>query len=176
MSNLVAKRYVRALINGRDIDTISKIQDELNFLSTAFNNEKFVLIISSVDITSEEKVNLLLSFFDNCSDIMKNLIILLGKNRRLNIIPNISSQINKDVATIKNSYIGTVYSADELSIQYLNEIESSLSKKFDVQLSLHNVVGSYDGIKVDIDGLGVEISFSQERLKSQMIDHILKAV
>ena len=37
-------------------------------------------------------------------------------------------------------------------------------------------VCDYDGIKVDIDGLGVEISFSKDRLKSQLIDHILKAV
>ena len=34
----------------------------------------------------------------------------------------------------------------------------------------------YDGVKVSIDGLGVEVGFAKNRLKSQMIDHILKAV
>ena len=49
-------------------------------------------------------------------------------------------------------------------------------EKNDVKLSLSQNVGDYDGIKVDIDGLGVEISFSKDRLRAQLIDHILKAV
>jgi F-type H+-transporting ATPase subunit delta len=39
-----------------------------------------------------------------------------------------------------------------------------------------NEVNNYDGIKVDIDGLGVEIGFAKSKFKSQMIEHILKAV
>jgi F-type H+-transporting ATPase subunit delta len=58
----------------------------------------------------------------------------------------------------------------------VKSIEGEFSKKFDVKLSLSQNVCDYDGIKVDIDGLGVEISFSTERLRTQMIDHILKAV
>ena len=64
----------------------------------------------------------------------------------------------------------------ELSNDYVSSIEEQFSKKFDVKLSLSQNIGDYDGIKVDIDGLGVEISFSKDRLKSQLIDHILKAV
>ncbi|MFY4842872.1 F0F1 ATP synthase subunit delta, partial [Aliarcobacter butzleri] len=45
-----------------------------------------------------------------------------------------------------------------------------------VKVSLSHNVCEYDGIKVGIDGLGGEISFSKDRLKSQLIDHILKAV
>ncbi|MEN8718216.1 MAG: F0F1 ATP synthase subunit delta, partial [Sulfurovum sp.] len=58
----------------------------------------------------------------------------------------------------------------------MSSIEEQFSKKFNVNLSLSQNVCDYDGIKVDIDSLGVEISFSKERLKSQLIDHILKAV
>ena len=43
-------------------------------------------------------------------------------------------------------------------------------------LQLTQNICDYDGIKVDIDGLGVEVGFSKERLKSQLIHHILKAV
>jgi len=34
----------------------------------------------------------------------------------------------------------------------------------------------FDGIKVDVDGLGVEISFSRSRISDQIVDHILKAI
>ena len=76
---------------------------------------------------------------------------------------------------MNNSYVGVVYTNLELSSDYVSSIEEQFSRKFDVKLSLSQKVCDYDGIKVDIDGLGVEISFSKERLKSQLIDHILKS-
>ncbi|MFY4754439.1 F0F1 ATP synthase subunit delta, partial [Aliarcobacter butzleri] len=75
-----------------------------------------------------------------------------------------------------NNYLGVVYTNQELSSDYISTIEKHFSKKFDVKLSLSQNVCDYDGIKVDFDGLGVEISFSKDRLNSQLIDHILKAV
>lgn len=176
MSNLVAKRYVKALIEGRDISDVSEIEKQLKLITTAYGDEKFLSIVSSIDVTTDRKVELILSFIDNCNNTIKNLIILLGQNRRLNIIPNISSELSRQLATIKNSYVGVVYSNEVLSTDYINDMQNSFSKKFNIELSLENKVCDYDGIKVDIDGLGIEIGFSQERLKSQMIDHILKAV
>ena len=176
MSILVAKRYVKALIDGRDVSVISNIEEQLKLISTAYSDDKFLSIVSSIDITTDKKTELILSFIDNCSDIVKNLIILLGNNRRLNIIPNISLEFSRQVSILKNSYDGVVYSNEVLSSNYLNDMQNSFSKKFNVELTLKNEVCDYDGIKVDIDGLGIEIGFSQERLKSQMIDHILKAV
>ena len=38
------------------------------------------------------------------------------------------------------------------------------------------MVNAYPGIKVELDNLGVEVSFSAERLKAQMCEHILKAI
>jgi F-type H+-transporting ATPase subunit delta len=149
---------------------------QLQLISTAYNNEKFLLIISSTDIVLDKKIELILSFLDDCNNIIKNLIELLGENRRLNIIPHISSEFSKQLAVIKNSYAGVVYSSEVLSDDYLNNMQISFSNKFNVELALKNEVCDYDGIKVDIDGLGIEIGFSQERLKSQMIDYILKAV
>ena len=176
MSILVAKRYVKALIDGRDVSVITNIEEQLKLISTAYGDDKFLSIVSSLDITTDKKIELILSFIDNCSDTVKNLVILLGKNRRLNIIPSISLELSRQVSVLRNSYVGVVYSSEVLSSDYLNDMQNSFSKKFNVELTLKNEVCDYDGIKVDIDGLGIEIGFSQERLKSQMIDHILKAV
>ncbi len=88
----------------------------------------------------------------------------------------IAKDLNIQLAKMNNNYIGVVYTNQELSSDYISSIEKQFSKKFDVKLSLSQNVCDYDGIKVDIDGLGVEISFSKDRLKSQLIDHILKAV
>ncbi|MCG3720283.1 F0F1 ATP synthase subunit delta, partial [Aliarcobacter butzleri] len=100
----------------------------------------------------------------------------LGEKRRLDLLPFIAKDLNIQLAKMNNNYIGVVYTNQELSSDYISSIEKQFSKKFDVKLSLSQNVCDYDGIKVDIDGLGVEISFSKDRLKSQLIDHILKAV
>ena len=177
MNDLVAKRYVKALIDGRDNQVINNISNSLNIISSAFSAEKFISIISSPEIAHYSNVDLMISLVDMINDkTLNNFIKLLGEKRRLSLLPFIANELNTQIAKMNNSYIGVVYTNQELSSNYISSIEEQFSKKFDVKLSLSQKVCDYDGIKVDIDALGVEISFSKERLKSQLIDHILKAV
>ena len=177
MNDLVAKRYVKALIDGRDSNAITAISNELNVISSAFADEKFNSIVSSPEVTVSSKVDLVISLVEAAKDeSLSNFIKLLGEKRRLPLLPLIAKELNSQIAKMNNSYVGVVYTNQELSNDYVSSIEKQFSKKFDVKLSLSQNVCDYDGIKVDIDGLGIEISFSKERLKSQLIDHILKAV
>ena len=176
MNDLVAKRYVKALIDGRNSQVVNNISVNLNTISSAFCDEKFISIISSPEVADYAKVDLIISLVDLADETLKNFIKLLGEKRRLSLLPLIANELNVQIAKMNNSYVGVVYTNLELSSDYVSSIEEQFSKKFDVKLSLSQKVCDYDGIKVDIDGLGVEISFSKERLKSQLIDHILKAV
>lgn len=176
MKDLVAKRYVKALVDGRSSESISAISDKLNQISLAFANEKFNFIISSPEITDKAKVDLIISLVDGLDNTLSNFIKLLGEKRRLELLPFIAKDLNTQIAKMNNNYVGVVYTNQQLSNDYISSIEKQFSKKFDVKLSLSQNVCDYDGIKVDIDGLGVEISFSKDRLKSQLVDHILKAV
>jgi len=176
MKDLVAKRYVKALLDGRDVDTITKISDQLNSISSIFSSEKVNTIITSPEISENKKTEFVLSLVDNANTSLNNFIKLLGEKRRLELIPFIAKDLRIQIAKMNNSYIGVVYTNQELPSKYISSIEEQFSKKFNVKLSLSQDVCDYDGIKVDIDGLGVEISFSKDRLKTQLIDHILKAV
>jgi F-type H+-transporting ATPase subunit delta len=177
MNDLVAKRYVKALVDGRNSDTITTISNKLNIISSAFADEKFNSIVSSPTIVDNAKVDLIISLVDAAKDdTLKNFIKLLGEKRRLTLLPSIAKELDSQIAKMNNSYVGVVYTNQELSNDYVSSIEEQFSKKFDIKLSLSQNVCDYDGIKVDIDGLGVEISFSKERLKSQLMDYILKAV
>ena len=176
MNDLVAKRYVKALIDGRDNQVINSISGNLNTISSVFCDEKFISIITSPEVADNAKVDLIISLVDSTDGIFKNFIKLLGEKRRLSLLPIIAKELNTQIAKMNNNYIGVVYTNQVLSNDYVSSIEEQFSKKFNVKLSLTQNVCDYDGIKVDIDGLGVEISFSKERLKSQLIDHILKAV
>lgn len=176
MNDLVAKRYVKALIDGRDIQAINNISYNLNTISSAFDDEKFISIVSSPEVASCSKADLIISLVDGNEQILNNFIKLLSEKRRLSLLPSIANELNIQIAKMNNSYVGVVYTNQELSSNYISSIEEQFSRKFNVKLSLSQNICDYDGIKVDIDGLGVEISFSKERLKTQLIDHILKAV
>ncbi len=176
MIELVAKRYVKALMSQRDNASLGSVCNELTQIASAFNDEKFISIISSTDVDVDKKIDLMLSFVDNASESVVNLVKLLGEKKRLEIIPEIVKGLNKELAVLNNSYTGIVYTNKELNSTDMDKLNEQFSKKFNVNLELSQNVCDYDGIKVDIDGLGCEIAFSKERLKSQMIDHILKAV
>lgn len=176
MNDLVAKRYVKALIDGSNSQVVNNISVNLNTISSAFCDEKFISIISSPEVADYAKLDLIISLVDLADETLKNFIKLLGEKRRLSLLPLIANELNVQIAKMNNNYVGVVYTNQELSNDYISSIEEQFSKKFDVKLSLSQNVCDYDGIKVDIDGLGVEISFSKDRLKSQLIDHILKAV
>jgi F-type H+-transporting ATPase subunit delta len=38
------------------------------------------------------------------------------------------------------------------------------------------VKNDFNGIKVAVEGLGIEINFSKDRIDSQIIEHIIKAI
>ncbi|QKF82707.1 F0F1 ATP synthase subunit delta [Halarcobacter ebronensis] len=176
MNDLIAKRYVKALLDGRDVKSSTAIYNDLKTISKAFNDEKFTLILTSSEVKNSDKVELVISFLENSSDDLKNFIKLLGTNKRLGLIPAIVDELESKIAKMNNTYTGVVYTNKELAADYISSIEKKFSERFNVKLTLSQNICDYDGIKVDIDSLGVEIAFSKERLKSQMIDHILKAV
>ncbi len=175
MSNLVAKRYVKALLNDQSGDNLLSIYNNIKEISSAYGDDKFISIISSTEVPTSSKVELISSFIETNS-MLTNFIKLLADKKRLNIIPDIANELKKEIAQRNNSYEGVVYTNTELDDNYLNSIQEKFAQKFEITLTLTQNICDYDGIKVDIEGLGVEIGFSKDRLKSQMIEHILKAV
>lgn len=176
MIELVAKRYVKALMKDRDTESLTTVYNELKEISAAFSVEKFLIIISSTEVESSKKVELILSFIDKCSQSTINLVKLLGSNKRLAIIPEIVNELDAQLSVLNNSYKGVIYTNEELAQSDVDTINAQFAQKFSVSLELTQNVCDYDGVKVSIDGLGVEVGFAKSRLKSQMIEHILKAI
>ncbi|MEA3314830.1 MAG: F0F1 ATP synthase subunit delta [Campylobacterota bacterium] len=176
MVDLVAKRYVKAIMIDSDNKSLTTMFNELNTISNAFLSDKFTSIIKSTDITVDAKVDLMLSFLKRSSKKTTNLIKLLGEKKRLDIIPDIVNILENELAVLNNSYTGIIHTNVKLSAQEVTKLNKQFSAKFDVTLKLTQNVCKYDGIKVDIDGLGIEVGFSKDRLKAQLIEHILKAV
>ncbi len=177
MEELIAKRYIKALKKSSDLETMQNIALIFSSLAQAFDNEKFIQIINNPDVTKEQKSEIILSAVKSAdSKDVENLIKLLAEHNRINIIPAIAEVLRKDVAATSKSYNGIVYSDSDIDAKVIADLSSGLGKKFDSNISLEFVKDDFNGIKVDVQDLGVEISFSKSRINSQIIEHIIKAI
>jgi len=176
-NELIAKRYVQSLMATLDESSLDNTAELFVVLSTAFNDSKFLQIMCSNDIAVSVKTNLVLEMVASAqSTEINNLIKLLGENGRLQLIPAISSDLKRQIASKKRVYKGRVYSNSEIKQDSINSIAQDLGKKMDATISLQFVPSNSDGIRVVVDDLNVEIDFSKSRLNAQIVEHILKAI
>ena len=177
MEELIAKRYIKAMISSSDASSIENIATVFSSLADSFKNEKFVNIIESPNVSISDKSSILLDAVKSAnSDEINNFIKLIVENKRINIIPAIAEEMRKNLARVSKTYEGTIYSDTAIDEKVISELSDGLSKKFDSNITLVYVKDDFDGIKVDVEDLGVEINFSKSRINNQMIEHIARAI
>lgn len=177
MSGAIAKKYVNALIESCSDSELKDIALSLTSLKKAFELDKFNNIILSPDVTMQEKEKLVLSLTENNTNSkFQNFIKLLSSNDRLTLIPLIVKELKYQFALKNNTFSGKVSTNFVVTEAQLKTLEENFSKKFNATIKLEANDTAYPGIKVELDDLGVEVSFSLERLKAQMTEHILKAI
>jgi len=129
----------------------------------------------SPEIKEERKAQLLLDAFQPDNPKIVNLIKLLAQKRRLSIFPALAKELRVQLALRERRFSGCVYSDFDLEAEDLAKLEEALSKRVGGTIQLRRC-GEYDGIKVEVDIVGVEIDFSRSRIKKQLIETILKAI
>ncbi len=76
----------------------------------------------------------------------------------------------------KKEYAATLTAKESLDTKTLEKIQDSLAKKLGVKLSIKQRLSEVDGIKLSVEDLGIEVSFSKERFSNDLKHHILKAL
>ncbi|MBL0707633.1 MAG: F0F1 ATP synthase subunit delta [Sulfurimonas sp.] len=177
MEELIAKRYIKALKSSSDRSSMADITIVFKSLAQAFKEIKFLQIMKSKDVNSEQKLEILLDAVKPAnSETINSLIKLLVEKDRINIIPALAEGMRKDAADSSKVYSGVIYSDTDIDTKLVEDLSSGLSKKFDSNISLEFIKDDFDGIKVDVEDLGVEINFSKSRINNQIIEHIAKAI
>lgn len=176
MSGAIAKKYVNALMSSCNNQELADVSSSLEQLQDAFKIEKFNHIILSPDVAAQAKEDLVLSLAQNGSAKFQNFIKLLNTNDRLSLIPLIVKELKYQSALKNNTFEGTIFANFAVSKAQIAKLEENFSKKFNATIKLNAHKETYPGIKVELDDLGIEVSFSLERLKAQMVEHILKAI
>jgi F-type H+-transporting ATPase subunit delta len=177
MEELIAKKYIKAIKNSTDQAGMENITDIFSVLAESFKDEKFSSVIGNPGISADDKAGILLEAVKSAgSDAVNNLIKLLAEKNRISVIPALAEELKKDMAHANKSYNGVVYSDSVIDEKVMQDLSAGLSKKFDSKIELSYEKADFDGIKVDVEALGVEIDFSKSRINNQMIEHIIKAI
>ncbi len=177
MEELIAKRYIKALLSDSDIAFAQSVTTIFESLSDSFKNKKFLNIIASTNVSADEKASLLLDAVKSAnSQRVNNFIKLLVENKRINIIPAIAEELRKNLADMTKTYSGVVLSNTNIKAKIIKDLSKGLSEKYNSKIVLSFEKTDFNGIKVEVDDLGIEINFSKDRINSQIIEHIIKAI
>ena len=175
MEELIAKRYAKALSSvSKDI---AGVADVLNVLTTAVATPEVSKVLLSPIVESEKKTEMILSTLgDNADATLVNFIKILGENKRLDLIPAIAKVLNADLQKVSNEYEGVLTSKDTLDEKALSNLEETLKKYTGSTIKLTQEKSDVDGLRVSVDDLGIEVNFSKQRVKDQLIDFIKKSL
>ena len=162
MEALIAKRYVKALLDGATKDETVLYKEVFDGLSRSFSIDKFSDIMLSVYVDSDTKKEILLSAVSGAKNKkINNLVSLLSEKNRIDIIPAIAEELRVQIAAASGKYSGFIYSDEDIDDNLVKKLSQGLKNrtKTDIDLTFKN--SDYKGIKIEADDLGIELSFSK---------------
>jgi len=174
MSRAAAKKYAKVLLNNTDEKTLQDLKSYLQSLSSLFKEEKFKDTILSPLVKSEDKLNILTA--NNENKTLKNFLNLLIEKDRVSLIPFIYEELRVAEAIKNNQFDGFIYTAGDVNSETIQELTKNIEQKTNAKINFKLQKDEIDGFKVEVPDLGIEASFSNDRLKQQLISHILRGI
>ena len=177
MEELIAKRYVNALVGATDKSQRAKFSKTLLEITEAFSDASVVEKLSSPLIDNEAKTAMVVESLGKTDSKLVNFIKIIGENGRLDLLPTISKVLKQAIQNETNQYEGIVTTSTRLKSKELKELQKSLATYTNgANVKLTQELSDVDGIKVSVEDLGIEVNFSKQRVKEQLIDFITKSL
>ena len=131
---LVSKRWAQALMElAQEDSNISKedILDDLKEIAeTIESSEELSNVINNPSVSVEEKQIVLCKLFQNSiMPIVYNFLFALNLRKRVDIIPQIAIEFQKELERIKNITHVRVTSAIDLADERRNDIKNKIAEK-----------------------------------------------
>ena len=177
MKEQIAKRYTDALVEGMSVDDLTALQGIFSSLADVLADDKVKSIFFSPYMSDETRQDMLLKAVASAkSDKVNNVIKLLVEKRRTDVFGAIAKSLADLVAKQSKSYVGKVYANTTVKKDTLTKFGKNIGAKVGADVAFESVKDEYNGVKVAVDGLGIEVSFSKSNVRDQMIQHILKSI
>lgn len=176
MNEVIAKKYVKALLESLDSSELNEINEALCKVNSAFGVEKFIDILILPSLNAKAKADFVLLLAQSNNEKFKNFLYTLAAAKRLDILPHIYKEFSYQKSLKDNVFKGVIYSSFELSEANKKELEEKFSKKLNANIHFDSKKTDYDGIKIELSDLGFEASFSMSLFKAKLSEYILKAI
>lgn len=177
MEELIAKRYVNALVSVANDEQKALYAEALTALAVAFEDKSVAERLSSPLMPQTDKTSFVLAGLGDAADNkLQNFIKVIGEHNRLDLLPVIAKVLNQILQAERNEYEGTVIASNELGAAEIINLENSLKTYTGSTVKLSQQQSDVDGIKVKVEDLGIEVNFSKQRVKEQLIDFITKSL
>jgi len=174
MEELIAKRYAKAL--SASTKDVNSLVAKLNVLSEVLSNNEIQTILLSPIVDADKKTQMVLAGLNDKDKVLNNFVKLLGEKKRLDLLPAITKVLNAEIQKESNVYEGVLSSSKKLDDKKVAKLEKTLSKYTGATIKLKQQKSDLDGLRVSVDDLGIEVNFSKERVKEQLIDFIKKSL
>jgi len=173
MEELIAKRYAKALLDITDDNSLQTILEELTALSESISNKDIKEAISNPLISNESKFEtLILPLKEKMDKNLFRLIEIMSENGRLSLIPTLKDILEFEIKKRGNRFEGLIESDGTLKAEDIKKLEDRLSEYTGAQISLKEIAKDRDGLKVEVEDLGIELSYSKERVKADLLAFI----
>jgi F-type H+-transporting ATPase subunit delta len=176
MVSSISKKYTKALTTSQTDAQLEQSYVALNNISSALKISKFQDILGSKDISLDKKASLISEISGSSDAKLSNFISLLLKANRVEIVPAVAEEIREFLANKSGKAEGRVTASFDVGSAELEEISKVLSTKLKREIGLtfeKTDTAHFNGIKVEIDDLGVEVEINKDALKKSVIAHIL---
>jgi F-type H+-transporting ATPase subunit delta len=174
MTRIISKKYANALFSTNG--DIESYFSKLTQLTELLKNPKFSAIINSYEVSKSEKSTFVLSVIDNKDIKFENFIKFLSLKGKLSLISQIREEVRKYISSKSGTIDAILYCGQNLSDKEIDRVKLTISKKLAKKVNLNFVKNGVSGIKVEVPDLNIEIEFREDKIKSDMIDFILKAI
>lgn len=172
---ILAKRYASALFGALDSKSVDKASVELaDIFELIEKDENFSRLINSPVFSKEDKAKALEQFAAKAklSEKVKNLLLVLAENSRLQVLPAVCEAFSNIVMESKGFVKAEVVSAKKLKEAELKKITETISKATGKKVECENLVDEaiIGGLTVKIGSKLIDNSISGrlDRLKLKL--------
>ncbi|MGM0533277.1 MAG: F0F1 ATP synthase subunit delta [Campylobacterota bacterium] len=171
----VAKKYIRALVDGADSATKKDYYEVLEGFAKAYEQDDVALALNSPLIPSEKKIELMDAFTDRTDKHMAGFLKLIAQNGRFDAMPAMADMLRLQLQKESNSFEGVIKANTQMDQAQIEALASALKEKTGTDITLRQISSDYDGVHVAIADLGIEVGYSKQRITDKLIDYIVKS-
>ncbi len=175
MNSIPAKKYTKALVSALKDSEIESALKLLEKMANNFADSQFCSVMDSPFVQKSKRLELVLEAFNIKDKKLINFFRLLNEKNRLSEIPNIYEELNRYIRAKNNEYELIVQSNFTLDSSDLEHIKKQLERKLKVSLFVSQKKSNIEGIKLFVDGMGLEGAFLKQSFTNGIKNHILKA-